>query len=134
MCFFFYLSGVQVISTNFLHGITRLSDPNEVENVGKVREKDSETPKQETTGEWRKQELINGLRKDPEFCVYLEGEVADEKCFRGRQTFFLVELIHTVVSTVETRHRHPIPPFTVTQLAIYIFLCFLVVFFFIIQD
>lgn len=33
---------------------------------------------------------------------------------------FLVELIHAVVSTVETRHRHPIPPFTVTQPTIYI--------------
>lgn len=34
---------------------------------------------------------------------------------------FLVELIHAVASTVKTRHRHPVPVFTVTQSAIYTF-------------
>lgn len=37
---------------------------------------------------------------------------------------FLVELIQTVISTVETRHRHPIPPSRVTHLGIYIFFLF----------
>lgn len=47
---------------------------------------------------------------------------------------FLVEPIHAVVTTVEIRRRHPIPRFTVTQSAIYIFLVVVVVFFFIFQD
>lgn len=79
---------MQVISTNFLHGVTRPSDPNEVENVGKVREKDSETPKQETTSEWRKQGLINWLEKDPESFVFtwreksqMESASEDDKPF-----------------------------------------------------
>lgn len=79
MFLFFYLSCVQVISTNLLHGVTRLSDPKEVENVGKVREKDSETPKQETTSEWRKQGLINRLEKDPESFVFTWREKSQMK-------------------------------------------------------
>lgn len=43
------------------------------------------------------------------FSIYLEREVADEKCFRRRQTF-LVELIQTVISTIETRHRQTSTP------------------------
>lgn len=70
---------MQVISTNFLHGVTRLSDPDEVENVGKVREKDSETTKQETTSQWRKQGLINRSEKDPESFVFTWREKSQMK-------------------------------------------------------
>lgn len=54
-------------------------DPKEVENVGKVREKDSDTTKQETTSEWRKQELIKRLEKDPESFVFTWREKSQMK-------------------------------------------------------
>lgn len=44
--FFSPLSFVQVIPTLFLHGFTRLRDPNEVGIVDEVREEDSEPPPQ----------------------------------------------------------------------------------------
>lgn len=96
---------MQVISTNFLYGYTRLSDPTVVK------------PKKK-----KKRLLISGgtrLNARSKGCVYLEGEFGDEKCFRRQQTF-LVALIQAVISTVET-DTDPIPPFTVTLPAIYIF-------------
>lgn len=78
---FFSLSFVQVISTHFLHDFTRLSDPNEVGIVDEVREEDSEP---------KKRQLVSGsgVTAKCKGCVYLEGEFADEKCFRRQQTFF----------------------------------------------
>lgn len=72
---------MQVISTHFLHDFTRLSDPNEVGIVDKVREEDSEP---------KKRQLVSGsgVTAKCKGCVYLEEEFADEKCFRRQQTFF----------------------------------------------
>lgn len=48
----------------------------------------------ERISEWKKEAIINrsenkrGKVRIRMFCVYLEREVADEKCFRRRQTFF----------------------------------------------
>lgn len=114
----FSLSFVQVISTHFLHGFTRLSDPDEVGIVDKVRGEDSEPKK------------VNPK------VVFTWRENLQMKSASDDNKPFLVELIHAVISTVETRHRRPMPLFTVTQPAIYIlfFVFLVVVFFFIIQD
>lgn len=87
----------------------------------KCAERTSERQKRSSTA--------GGAREETTGSKSLPGKkVADGKCFRRRRTF-LVELTQTVISTVETRRRHPIPPSRVTLLDIYIFL---VVFFFII--
>lgn len=115
-CFFLsQLSYVQVFSMNFLHHVfvTGWNDQNKVENVTekqpeKAEKKEKKTRKEQASG--TRKRLSTALRTEGEklciqsFSIYLEREVADGKCFRRRQTF-LVELIQTVISTVETRHR-----------------------------
>lgn len=97
--------------------------------------------KTETQGQWNKEAIINHFENRGRnimhpfvFLFTWRREVADGKCFRRRETF-LVELIQTVISTVETRHRqthtqmdfHCLRP----QSHIQLFTIFLVVFFFI---
>lgn len=95
-------------------------------------------------GKNTREELASGIRKRlltplrtevklriQLFSIYLEREVADEKCFRGRQTFFgWANTDSHIYSRNKTQTDfYPLPPSRVTHLVIYIFL---VVFFFII--
>lgn len=95
LCSFFSSQLCASIFHEFPSSCHRIESP---ERGGKCQkkqpEKMAEQKHTERISEWEKEAIINrsenkrGKVRIRMFCVYLEREVADEKCFRRRQTFF----------------------------------------------
>lgn len=103
-------SNVQVLSTDLLRRLfhrgkmTRTRWKTSERNQKGGKEQASGIGKRVSTAlrtRWLKSYASNCF-----FYNYLEREVADEKCFEKTTKTFLVELIQTVISTVETRQTH----------------------------
>lgn len=108
-CSFFHASYVQVYPMNFLHRVL----------IRTMRENVRKTTKTHGKNKWVEEgsdsQTALGTKKGKLVGTWKE----QTKSASEDDKPFLVELIQTVVSTVET--RHPIPPSRVTHLVIYIF-------------